>query len=87
MLAALVPKEMQESRETLAYPVHLGQRVTLAPLAPQALPELKAMLAAKVILELPELPERPVRLELPDQLGPLALLVLTVRPRLLVVAC
>ena len=59
-------------------------------LAPLALPVLKAMLAARVILELPEPPEPPgqlVPLVVSDQLGPLALLVLTVRPQPLVVAC
>ena len=59
-------------------------------LAPLALPVLKAMLVARVMLELPEppeSPEQPVPLVVPDQLGPLALLVLTVRPRPLVAAC
>jgi hypothetical protein len=61
--------------------------VTLAPLA---LPELKAMLAARVIPELPELPEFPeqrVPLVVPEQLGSLALLVPTVRPQPLVAVC
>ena len=34
----MVPKEMPEPRETLAYPAPLGQRETLAPLALQSLP-------------------------------------------------
>ena len=59
-------------------------------LAPLALPERRAILAARVILELPELPEdpeQPVPLVALDQLGPLALLVLTVRLQPLVAAC
>jgi len=78
---------MPEPRETLVFRAPLGRRETLAPLA---LPELKAMLVLRVILvlpELPELPEQPVQLVVPDQLGPLALLVLPVRPQLLVAAC
>ena len=82
----MVPKVMPEPREILGSPAPLGQRVMLAPLAPLALPELKVILAGGVIPERPERPERPVPL-VPEQLGPLALLVLSVRPRPLVEAC
>ena len=82
----MVPKGIPEPRETLAYPVPLGQRVMLVPLVPLALPELKVILAAGVIPELPERPERPAPL-VPEQLGPLALPVLSARPRPLEAAC
>ena len=83
----MVPKEIPEPRGTLAYPAPLGQRETLAPLA---LPELKAILVVRVILgllELQEPPEQPVPLVLPEQWGPLALLVLAVSREPLAAAC
>jgi hypothetical protein len=86
-LVKLVPKEMPEPRETLAYPAPLGPRVKLALLV---LAELKAILAARAILGLPELlelPEQRVPLAVPDRLGRLALLVLAVRPEPLVAVC
>jgi hypothetical protein len=86
-LVRLVPKEMPEPRETLAYPVRLGRRVTLAPLAPLALPVLKVIVVTRVILDSPELPGLPVPLVVPGQLDPLALLVWWARPQRLVGAC
>ena len=65
-MAKLVPKEMPEPRGTLGYRAPLGRRVTLEP---RARPELKVILAARVIPGLPEfleLPEHPVPLVVPD---------------------
>ena len=59
-------------------------------LAPLALPVLKVMLVARVMLELPEppeSPEQPVPLVVPDQSGPLAPPALTVRLHPRVAAC
>ena len=83
----MVLKEMLVRRETLAYPAQLGQGETLAP---PALPELKASLVLRVILELQELQEpleQPVPLVWLEQLGPRALLVLSVMPEPLAAAC